>query len=183
MGMQITELPLPGVLMIESPTHRDDRGYFQEVFRHDVLIEAGIDVDWKQDNLSVSAKNVIRGLHYQLIRPQAKLIRVVHGAVLDVIVDIRRPSPTFGRHITIELTAKENKAVLIPAGFAHGFAVLEPDTAFFYKVSDLYLPEGDRTMLWNDPQLGIRWPIPEEEVIVSGKDRRGVRFRDAQVFP
>lgn len=181
--MQVRQTRIPGVIILESPVYRDARGYFQEAFRRDALIEAGIDLDWKQDNLSVSARNVIRGLHYQLVHPQAKLIRVVHGAVHDVIVDIRRSSPTFGEHIAVDLKAGDGQAVLIPAGFAHGFAALEADTAFLYKVNENYYPQGDRTILWNDPELAISWPIAEGGPIVSEKDRQGSPFRSAEVFP
>jgi dTDP-4-dehydrorhamnose 3,5-epimerase len=181
--MQVTETLIPGVMILEMPVYRDARGYFQEAFRRDALIEAGIDLDWKQDNLSVSARNVIRGLHYQIVQPQAKLIRVVHGAVYDVIVDIRKSSQTLGRHVAFNLKAGDGKAILIPAGFAHGFAALEADTTFLYKVSEGYNPQGDRTILWNDPELAINWPIAESEAIVSEKDRQGCPFRNAEVFP
>lgn len=181
--MQINETRIPGVLILESPVYRDARGYFQEAFRRDALLDAGIEIDWKQDNLSVSAQNVIRGLHYQVVRPQAKLIRVVHGAVFDVVVDIRRSSPTFAQHVAVELRAGDGKSMLIPEGFAHGFAALEPDTAFLYKVSEPYYPDGDRTILWNDPELGIEWPLLESEAIVSDKDRSGIPFLRAEVFP
>lgn len=181
--MRITETRIPGVMILEWPVYRDARGSFQEIYRRDALLEAGIDLDWKQDNLSVSARNVIRGLHYQVIQPQAKLVHVVHGAVFDVAVDIRRSSPTFGQLATIELRAGDGRAFLIPAGFAHGFAALEPDTAFLYKVSGLYDAAGERTILWNDPDLHIDWPVLETIAIVSEKDRRGVPFKFAEVFP
>jgi dTDP-4-dehydrorhamnose 3,5-epimerase len=181
--MQVRQTRIPGVIILESQVYRDDRGYFQETYRRNALIAAGIDLDWKQDNLSVSARNVVRGLHYQLVQPQAKLIRVVHGAVLDVIVDIRRSSPTFGQHIAVELKAGDGRAVLIPAGFAHGFAALEADTAFLYKVNENYYPQGDRTILWNDPELAISWPIAEKDAIVSEKDRQGNPFQSAELFP
>src|SRR5580658_2503015 len=132
--VQVSKTRLPGVLVLEWPVYRDARGYFQEAFRRDALIESGVDLDWMQDNISVSARNVVRGLHYQVVEPQAKLVQIVHGAAYDVAVDIRRFSPAFGKHIGIELRAGDGKAVLIPAGFAHGFLALEPDTAFLYKV-------------------------------------------------
>lgn len=181
--MQIKETRIPGVMILEWPVYRDARGYFQEVYRRDTLLEAGIDLDWKQDNLSVSAKNVIRGLHYQVGQPQAKLVQVVHGAAFDVAVDIRQSSPTFGQHVTIELTAGDGRTLLIPAGFAHGFAALEPDTAFLYKVSSLHYAAGERIILWNDPDLHIEWPVRETIAIVSEKDRRGISFKFAEVFP
>jgi len=181
--MKFIETQIPGVVIVESPVFRDSRGYFLEAFRQDALREAGIEIDWSQDNVSVSAEHVIRGLHYQLTRPQTKLVRVAHGAVFDVVVDIRKSSPTFGRHVVVELRAGDGKAVLIPEGFAHGFAVREPDTVFFYKVSASYYPQGDRTILWNDADLAIRWPFPENEAIVSDKDRKGTPFQSAEVFP
>jgi dTDP-4-dehydrorhamnose 3,5-epimerase len=180
--MEVIETSIPEVLILQSAVFRDGRGYFQELYRRDALLEAGIDLDWKQDNLSVSAKNVIRGLHYQLIQPQAKLIHVLHGAAFDVAVDIRRSSPTFGRHVSFELRSGDGRAVLIPAGFAHGFAALEPETSFFYKVSEPYLQQGDRTILWNDRELGIQWPVGDEEAVVSAKDRQGKPFNAAEVF-
>lgn len=180
--MKITETGIPGLLVLEWPVYRDSRGLFHEAFRREALIEAGLDIDWKQDNVSVSARNVIRGLHYQLIQPQAKLIQVVHGAVFDVAVDIRRSSPTFGKHVGVELHAGEGKAILIPSGFAHGFCALEPDTTFFYKVSNYYLQNGDRTILWNDPNLAITWPVAEQDAIVSEKDRMGIPFGSAELF-
>jgi dTDP-4-dehydrorhamnose 3,5-epimerase len=181
--VQVNETRIPGVLILERPLYRDARGYFQEAYRRDALEAAGIDIDWKQDNLSVSARNVVRGLHYQLVRPQAKLIQVAHGAVFDVAVDIRKSSATFGQHVAAELRAGDGKAMLIPEGFAHGFLALEPDTVFLYKVSDVYYAAGDRTILWNDDELGIRWPITMQQAIVSEKDRRGSPFRIAEVFP
>jgi dTDP-4-dehydrorhamnose 3,5-epimerase len=181
--MRITRARIPDVLLLETPVYRDGRGYFQETYRRDLLLEAGIDRDWKQDNISVSAKHVIRGLHYQTVKPQAKLIRVLHGSVFDAIVDIRRSSPTYGLHVTVELHAGDGRAVFIPEGFAHGFAALEPDTAFFYKVSETFYPQGDRTILWNDAEIGITWPIAAAEAIVSDKDRSGIPFGKAEVFP
>ena len=140
-------------------------------------------VDWKQDNLSVSAQNVIRGLHYQVSQPQAKLVQAVHGAVFDVAVDIRKSSPTFGKHVSVELRAGDGKAFLIPEGFAHGFAALEPETTFLYKVSAGYFPQGDRSILWNDAELGISWPIAEKDAVISDKDRAASPFRSAELFP
>jgi dTDP-4-dehydrorhamnose 3,5-epimerase len=181
--VQVTETRIPGVKILEWPVYRDSRGSFQEIFRQDALAQAGIELEWKQDNLSVSALNVIRGLHYQLVKPQAKLIQVAHGAVFDVAVDIRKSSPTFGQHVTVELRAGDGRALLIPGGFAHGFLSLEPDTVFLYKVSEAYFPAGDRTILWNDSDLALPWPVSEHAAIVSDKDRRGSTFVSAEVFP
>jgi len=181
--VQVIETRIPGVLILSSPVFRDARGSFQEIYKREALVEAGIDIDWMQDNLSISQKNVVRGLHFQIIQPQAKLIRVVHGAVFDVAVDIRRSSPAFGQHVAMELKAGDGQAIFIPAGFAHGYASLEPDTAFLYKVNAPYLPQGERTILWNDPELGIDWPVSIQDAIVSAKDRQGTRFSAAEVFP
>jgi len=180
--LRVNETSIPGLLIVQVPVFRDERGYFQEAYRRESLQEAGVDIDWRQDNLSVSARNVIRGLHYQIARPQAKLVQVVHGAVFDVAVDLRKSSPTFGQHLGIELKAGDGRALLIPIGFAHGFAALEPATTFLYKVSDSHYPEGERTILWNDPQLQISWPIQPEDAILSEKDRRGTLFRSADLF-
>jgi dTDP-4-dehydrorhamnose 3,5-epimerase len=177
------ETSIPGVSIIQSPVFRDSRGYFQEIFNRKSTAEIGIDIDWKQDNLSVSAKNVVRGLHYQLVQPQAKLVRVAYGAVFDVAVDIRLSSPTFGRNVSIELRAGDGQALLIPAGFAHGFVALEPETVFLYKVDEFYAPQGDRTILWNDVDLNIPWPVTAEDAIVSAKDLKGHSFKSAEVFP
>lgn len=173
---------IPGVLILESPVFHDSRGYFLESFNESAFREAGVDLCWKQDNVSLSAQNVVRGLHYQLVQPQAKLVRVIRGAVFDVAVDIRRSSPTFGRHVAVELREGDGRAFLIPAGFAHGFVALEPDTVFQYKVSDFYNPTGDRTLLWNDPELGIAWPLAENDALVSAKDLLGKRFAEADLF-
>ncbi len=181
--MQRIETKIRDVVILQSPVFRDGRGYFQEIYSRQALHEVGIDIDWKQDNLSVSQRNVIRGLHYQIVQPQAKLIRVVHGAAFDVAVDIRRSSPTFGQYVALELRAGDGLAFFIPAGFAHGFAALEPDTAFFYKVDRYYAPQGDRAILFNDPDLDIPWPISIEDAIVSAKDLAGTPFRSAEVFP
>ncbi len=181
--MQVKETSIPGVLILQFPVYRDERGFFQEAYRRDALLEAGIDFDWPQDNVSVSANNVIRGLHYQIARPQAKLVQVLHGAVVDVALDIRKSSPTFGRHFEIELTAGNGTALFMPEGIAHGFAALEPMTTFFYKVSESHFPQGERTILWNDPELRIHWPIEPADAIVSEKDRRGVPLHSAEVFP
>ena len=180
--MKAIATEIPGVLIFESPVFRDLRGSFQELFSLRGLKELGVDIDWKQDNLSVSQNNVIRGLHYQIVQPQAKFVQVVRGAVFDVAVDLRRTSPTFGRHVSVELKAGDGKAFFIPVGFAHGFAALEPETAFLYKVSDYYAPEGDRTVLWNDPELGIDWRVRPEDAVVSAKDQAGTPLRNAEVF-
>ena len=181
--MKLIETDILGVVILESPIYRDDRGQFQEAYNERRFLELGMPIDWKQDNLSLSRKNVVRGLHYQLIQPQGKLVRVISGAVFDVAVDIRRNSPTFGKHVSVELSAENGLAFYIPPGFAHGFAALTEGACFAYKVTDFYEPSGDRTMLWNDPELGIQWPVAAEDAIISAKDLQGKVLRDAEVFP
>jgi dTDP-4-dehydrorhamnose 3,5-epimerase len=181
--MKLIETDILGVVILESRIYRDDRGQFQETYNERRFLELGLPIDWKQDNLSLSRKNVVRGLHYQLIQPQGKLVRVISGSVFDVAVDIRRNSPTFGKHVSVELSAENGLAFYIPTGFAHGFAALTEGACFAYKVTDFYEPSGDRTMLWNDPELGIRWPVAAGDAIVSAKDLQGKPFRDAEVFP
>lgn len=180
--MQRTKTAIEGLEVLQSRVFADSRGYFQELFNQRALAESGITLEWKQDNLSVSHKNVVRGLHYQITQPQAKLIRVLCGAVYDVAVDLRKNSPTFGRHVGFDLRAGDGQAVLIPAGFAHGFVALEPDTVFLYKVNDYYAPQAERTLLWNDPALGISWPVGEADAIVSAKDALGLPLREAETF-
>lgn len=181
--MKLIETPILGPVILEMPIYRDDRGHFQETYNERHFLELGLPVEWKQDNLSLSCKHVIRGLHYQLIRPQAKLVRVVSGSVFDVAVDLRGGSPTFGKHVSVELSAENGLAFYIPQGFAHGFAALSEGTCFAYKVSDFYEPAGDRTLLWDDPELGIQWPVSAEDAIVSAKDLQGKPWSSAEVFP
>ena len=145
--------------------------------------QAGLPTDWKQDNTSVSARNVIRGIHYQITQPQGKLVHVTCGAVFDVAVDLRRASPTFGKHLAIELSEENGTMLWIPPGFGHGFAVLSVTARFAYKVTDYYSPSGERTILWSDPTLAIQWPVAERDAIVSAKDQQGGRLDQAEVFP
>jgi dTDP-4-dehydrorhamnose 3,5-epimerase len=181
--VKLKETGILGVVILECPIYRDDRGHFQESYNEQRFLELGLPIDWKQDNLSLSRKNVVRGLHYQLVRPQGKLVRVVSGAAFDVAVDIRRGSPTFGKHVSVELSAENGLSIYIPPGFAHGFAALSDGVCFSYKVGDFYEPSGDRTLLWNDPELGIQWPLSAADAIVSAKDVQGKPLREAEVFP
>jgi dTDP-4-dehydrorhamnose 3,5-epimerase len=180
--MKIEETLLPGVLVLTPRIYLDDRGAFSETFNLRRAVEAGLPTHWVQDNFSISQKNVLRGVHYQIAQPQGKLVRVTHGAVLDVAVDLRRSSPTFGKHVAMELTGENGRMLWIPQGFGHAFLVLSDGTGFAYKVTDYYSPEGERTILWNDPELGIKWPIAAGEAIVSEKDARGKLLRNAEVF-
>ncbi len=181
--MKIRETSLTGVLVLTPTIHRDDRGVFFETWNQRQMVEAGLPEHWAQDNASFSKKNVLRGIHYQITQPQGKLVRVTHGAVLDVAVDLRRSSPSFGQHVAVELTGDNAEMLWIPEGFGHGFLVLSEVAGFAYKVTDYYSASAERTIVWNDPQLAIPWPISPEEVIVSAKDRLGSPFRDAEVFP
>jgi len=160
------------VVIIEPQVHGDDRGYFTETFRADKLEEfLGYKINFCQDNESKSSKGVLRGLHYQLApAAQTKLVRVIQGSVLDVAVDIREGSPTFGKHVTVELTAENKRQLLVPRGFAHGFVVLEDNTVFSYKVDNYYSPENDRGIAFNDEALDIDWKIPHTELKLSAKD-------------
>jgi dTDP-4-dehydrorhamnose 3,5-epimerase len=181
--MKLVETAILGVAILEMPIFRDDRGQFQETYNERRFLELGLPYEWKQDNLSYSRKHVVRGLHYQLIQPQAKLVRVLSGAVFDVAVDLRKSSPTFGKHVSVELSAENGLAFYIPAGFAHGFTALTENACFAYKVTDFYEPSGDRTLLWNDPELGIEWPVSPGDAIVSAKDLLGKPWSAAEVFP
>ena len=170
--MQFTRTKIEDVIIIEPEVHGDDRGYFVETFRADKLEEfLGYKLNFGQDNESKSSKGVLRGLHYQLApHAQTKLVRVISGRVLDVAVDIRRNSPTFGQHVAVELTADNKRQLLVPRGFAHGFVVLEDDTIFAYKVDNYYSPECDRGIAFNDPALNIDWILKTEELKLSAKD-------------
>ena len=180
--MKITETDLPGVLLLTPAIYRDDRGAFQETWNLRRMAEAGLPSDWVQDNFSVSRKNVVRGIHYQVMQPQGKLVRVAVGAVLDVAVDLRRSSPHFGRHVAVELTAENGEMLWIPPGFGHAFLALTDQAGFAYKVTDYYSPAGERTIVWNDPDLAIPWPVDAAAAIVSGKDAQGAPLRTAEVY-
>jgi dTDP-4-dehydrorhamnose 3,5-epimerase len=181
--MKIEETPLPGVLVLSPAVYRDNRGAFMETWNMRAMAEAGLPSTWLQDNFSLSKKNVLRGIHYQVTEPQGKLVRVTHGAVLDVAVDLRRSSPTFGKHVAVELDGDGGRMLWIPVGFGHGFLVLSEVAGFAYKVTDYYSPAGERTILWNDPDLAIPWRVAADQAIVSDRDLKGAAFRDAQVFP
>ena len=171
--MRVETLGIADVKVFVPVRHGDRRGFFSEVYNRRALETAGVAVDFVQDNHSLSAeRGTVRGLHFQ-IPPfaQTKLVRVVRGSVFDVAVDVRRGSPTFGRPVSVTLSAAEGNQVLVPAGFAHGLMTLEADTEVLYKVSDYYAPDHDRGILWNDPALGIDWPITECEAVLSDKDR------------
>ncbi len=180
--MKIEATSLPGVSILTPQIFRDDRGAFAETFNLRRMTEVGLPARWVQDNFSISKRNVLRGIHYQIVQPQGKLVRVTHGAVLDVAVDLRRSSPAFGRHVAVELSGENGRMLWIPEGFGHAFLVLSEVAGFSYKVTNYYAPSGDRTILWNDPDLAIPWPVDAAAPIVSDKDRKGARFKDAEVF-
>ncbi|HEX8711052.1 MAG TPA: dTDP-4-dehydrorhamnose 3,5-epimerase [Terracidiphilus sp.] len=180
--MTVTETTLPGVLLLTPTIYRDGRGAFLETYNQRAMAEAGLPTVWPQDNFSLSKKNVVRGIHYQLTQPQGKLVRVTHGAVFDVAVDLRRSSPNFGRHAGVELSGENGQMLWIPVGFGHGFVVLSDVAGFAYKVTAYYSPAGERTIAWDDPDLALPWPIAAADAIVSDKDRKGSRLRDAELF-
>ena len=171
--MNFIRTDIPDVVIIEPTVHGDERGYFVETYRADKLEEfLGYKIDFCQDNESKSSKGVLRGLHYQLHpAAQTKLVRVIQGSVLDVAVDIRKGSPTFGKHVAVELSGENKKQILIPRGFAHGFVVLEDDTVFVYKVDNYYSPENDRGIAFDDPDLDIDWQLSHSELKLSAKDK------------
>ena len=171
--MQIETFDIEGPLLIISRAFEDNRGFFTEVFNARTLKkEAGIDLTFVQDNQSFSRdKGTVRGLHFQTPpHAQDKLVRVEQGAIFDVAVDLRRGSATYGRHVAVELSAKNRKQLWVPKGFAHGFCTLEPDTRVFYKVTDFYAPETDAGLIWNDPDLAIDWPVRTDQAVLSDKD-------------
>jgi dTDP-4-dehydrorhamnose 3,5-epimerase len=172
---------LPGVFVLEPRVFGDERGFFFESYNQKVMASVGITEVFVQDNHSSSSKNVLRGLHYQIKHPQGKLVRAIEGEIMDVAVDLRRSSPTFGQSEGVRLSAENKRMLWIPVGFAHGFCVLSEKAQVFYKATDFYAPEHERTLAWNDPQLKIHWQL-NDEPIVSAKDQRGVAFRDAECF-
>ena len=177
--IKVTSCDIEGLYVIEPTVFKDERGYFVETYNQNDFKEAGLNMVFVQDNQSMSVKGVLRGLHFQ--RPphaQSKLVRCVRGAVLDVAVDIRRGSPTYGRHVAVELTEDNHLQLFIPRGFAHGFAVLSAEAVFQYKCDNYYAPEADGGISIRDASLGIDWRIPEEKIILSEKDTRHPLLRD-----
>lgn len=182
--MDVQALRIPDVKLLTPRRFKDARGFFSETFNARIAKAAGLPETFVQDNHSLSlAKGVVRGLHFQIApHAQGKLVRVTRGAVLDVAVDIRRGSPTYGQHVSAVLSADNWAQLWIPVGFAHAFCTLEPDTEFLYKVTDYYAPECDRGVRWNDPALGITWPIAESEAIVSDKDARNPTLAELPAY-
>ena len=181
--MKITAAEIPEVLLIELNVFSDERGFFSESWNKRRLRDAGFEADFLQDNYSRSVAGTLRGLHYQISKPQGKLVRVVRGAVFDVAVDLRRNSPHYGRWVGFELSEENPRLLWIPPGFAHGFYALAAESDIAYKCTDYYDPQGERTIIWDDPDLAIRWPVAAgTELLVSEKDRRGTSFAEAETF-
>ena len=172
---------LPDIILLEPRVFGDERGFFLESYNLRALSEVGIHESFVQDNHSYSGKNVLRGLHYQIRHPQGKLVRVASGKILDVAVDLRSNSPAFGKYEAVLLSGDNKRMLWIPPGFAHGFLVLSEDAHVLYKATEYYAPEFERTLVWNDPDLNIKWEL-RSEPIVSQKDRRGVALQEAEVF-
>jgi len=179
--MKIVSKPLKDVLVLEPKVFGDTRGFFLESYNERVLAEAGIREHFVQDNHSLSARNVVRGLHYQVRQVQGKLVRVIVGEILDVVVDLRRSSSTFGRWSAVSLSGENKHMLWIPPGFAHGFRVVSENAHVLYKATDYYCPEAERTLAWNDPALKIDWRLSGDP-IVSEKDQQGTPFRDTEKF-
>jgi dTDP-4-dehydrorhamnose 3,5-epimerase len=182
--MKFRSLDIPDVVLIQPDVFGDSRGYFFESWERRKFAAEGITVDFVQDNQSRSARHILRGLHYQIRQPQGKLVRVVTGAVFDVAVDLRQSSRTFGRWVGAILSEENHHILWVPPGFAHGFVVLSDCAHFLYRCTDFWAPEYERSILWNDADLEVKWPIPAGvEPLVSPKDACARRFRDAQYFP
>ena len=180
--MKFTRLEIPDLVLIEPKVFGDDRGFFYESFNRQVFAQGvGADPDFVQDNHSRSSRGVLRGLHYQIQQAQGKLVRVVQGRVFDVAVDLRRASPTFGQWVGAELSGENKHMLWVPAGFAHGFVTLSDTAEFLYKTTDYYAPAHERSILWNDPEIGIEWPI-DFEPSLAAKDAAGQRLSEADHF-
>ena len=180
--MQIVKTVIPDVLILEPKVFADDRGFFFESFNQQTFQKlTGVKAHFVQDNHSKSAANVLRGLHYQIEQAQGKLVRVTAGEVFDVVVDIRRQSATFGKWVGVLLTAENKRQMWVPPGFAHGFFVMRDDTEYLYNVTDYYAPQHERCIRWDDPAIGIEWPITQAPIL-SGKDQLGLALAKAEVF-
>ncbi len=181
--MKVIQTAIPDVFILEPAIFGDQRGFFLESYNQQTFLNlTGVNASFVQDNHSRSGKNVLRGLHYQIKQPQGKLVRVASGAVFDVAVDLRKSSPTFGRWVGVELTGENHRQFWVPAGFAHGFLVLSEQADFLYKTTDYYAPEFERCISWNDPEIGIEWPI-DIAPSLSAKDQQGLSLSKAEVFP
>jgi dTDP-4-dehydrorhamnose 3,5-epimerase len=181
--MQVVATSIPDLLILDPKVFGDDRGFFYESFNQRRFTElTGVTDAFVQDNHSKSARGVLRGLHYQIRQPQGKLVRVIAGEVLDIAVDIRRSSPSFGNWVGVNLSAENKKMLWIPKGFAHGFVVLSDSAEFLYKTTDYWAPEHERCIIWNDPELAIDWQLQGATPLLSGKDQAGKLLREAETF-
>lgn len=180
--MKIIDTAIEAVKLIEPTVFGDDRGFFMETWNQRVAADAGLDLNFVQDNHSRSSRGVLRGLHYQMQDTQGKLVRVTAGAVFDVALDIRKSSPTFGRWVGYELSAENKRMLWVPEGFAHGFLTLRDNTDFQYKCTNYYAPSHERTIAWDDHAVGIHWPLNDINPLLSDKDRAGVCLAQAEVF-
>jgi dTDP-4-dehydrorhamnose 3,5-epimerase len=180
--MEFIRTDIPDVIIIEPRVFGDERGFFMETWQRSTFAEHGIDFDFVQDNHSLSGKGILRGLHYQLKQPQGKLVRVVSGEVFDVAVDIRKGSPWFGKWVGATLSSENKRMFWVPPGFAHGFYVLSDQAEFVYKCTDFYAPEHERSIIWNDPDLNIEWPLDGTEPVLSAKDCEGIIFKEAECY-
>ena len=180
--IKVTKCPIEGLYIIEPTVHGDHRGYFMETYSQRDMLEAGLDIPFVQDNQSMSVKGVLRGLHFQKQFPQGKLVRVIRGAVFDVALDLRKDSPTFGKWHGVELSAENKKQFYLPPGFAHGFLVLSDEAEFCYKVTDFWHPNDEGGLLWNDPEIGIEWPLDriEGSPRLSDKDIANPTFAELE---
>ncbi len=176
--MKFTPLAIRDVILIEPKVFEDTRGFFMEAYNRPRFAEHGIQADFVQTNHSKSVKNTLRGLHYQIGKPQSKLVRVVRGEVFDVVVDIRFGSPTYGKWVGEILSAENKKEIYVPIGFAHGFCVLSDEADFIYACTNIYYPQGERGIIWNDPDIGIQWPASEP--MLSEKDKRNTAFAEIE---
>jgi dTDP-4-dehydrorhamnose 3,5-epimerase len=181
--MNVIKTALPEVLILEPKVFGDDRGFFMESYnRKTFSADTGLDIEFVQDNHSRSVKHVLRGLHYQLVRPQGKLVRVVSGKVWDVAVDLRRSSPRFGKWVGVEISAENKRQLWVPPGFGHGFVVLSETADFLYKTTDYWFPEYERSIVWNDPDLAIDWPLSGATPLLAPKDAASPLFAQAEVY-
>jgi dTDP-4-dehydrorhamnose 3,5-epimerase len=181
--MRFVPSEIPEVLLIEPQVFGDSRGFFMETWHAAKFAAAGLDCNFVQDNHSKSVQGTLRGLHYQIEKPQGKLVRVISGEVFDVAVDLRKSSPFFGRWVGEILSAENKKMLWVPPGFGHGFYVLSPEAEFVYKCTELYAPEHERCIRWDDPELGIAWPLLAQASLLSAKDLAGVSLAEAELYP
>ena len=180
--IKVTGCDIEGLYVIEPTVFKDERGYFVETYNYNDFAEAGLDMKFVQDNQSMSVKGVLRGLHFQKQYPQGKLVRAIRGGVFDVAVDLRANSKTYGKWFGVELTAENKKMFYIPEGFAHGFVVLSDIAQFQYKVDNVYAPQAEKTLKFDDESLGIDWKVAKNEMLLSAKDTRGVQLKDVKPF-